>query len=243
MELGKWDKRLWRANGLIIFAGACFFVIASLGFVVLEYFQSENEDKSPSLEQLNTKTKTKDKFRLTSPDSLPGTNSLLMKLVEDESSVRSRKEIYVDSYSSGSGGRASTYRNYLIYDKSNRSSHWVFPSNDQEIYWPNQLEVKTRGKTKVVALAFEYKPLIEKKSSQDANSKRSDEVTSIAIYDLKDHGLKIVLSKIEESLGVEVVSEREILVFYFKDSKPLVAHYDLNLKKITETKSIELPHQ
>lgn len=201
MNLEKYDKLIWRANGTIIFFTCLVALVVGLFAsykIVSELIGQRNVH---DIVNVNQETKKEEFLRLGYFKHLKGTDLYFVSLSSEQKYNNSyySKESYANS------------RNFLIFNSNTKTSHWVWPSNAymslEETLIYNQLDENNQQKT--LGLVFEYVPF---DSNNDKQLDRNDN-KSIQFYDLVSRKTIAITDKIDRSIGVQQSSAQEVLFF------------------------------
>jgi hypothetical protein len=223
MDLNRFDRVLWRFNGLV-FALICAvgLILAVLAIVGLCMSNPSSIMTIASQPKEQEKQKEKPKLTLSHFCLIRGTSFISAGLYSE---TENRSKSYSASSSgcfSGSESSDDAPRNYLFLDANTLNSHWLASNNNSRFIWGQELledPSASAEKSKTIAFIYETVPFHEGDSSQDGNAKERE---SILFYNLAAGKLKTLVNNISDLLAVEQVTKDRTLVLYKDNDKKYV---------------------
>lgn len=134
-------------------------------------------------------------------------------------------------YGFGSGSKeATSVQNYLFYDPSDGSSHWLIPGNKGLFLAARALPEReyTKPETPVVIVVYE---LVEVDTSGDGKLTASD-VKTIAVSDPAGRRFTRVLTGVQETNGTTLTGSGRVLVLYTAASALKAAEIEADTHRI-----------
>lgn len=229
MNLEKYDKFVWRANGtlLLLACAVAFLFSLIIGYNILKEGQSSH--RGHDIVNVDQETKKEEFLRLGYFHILKGTELILIPLTSEQKSK--------SSYYSRSGNSHS--RNYLILNTKTKESYWIWKSNNflvlEDVKIHNQ--IADNRNQKAIGLALE---VVENDSNSDAVMNESDQ-KSIQYFDLTAKKLVSVVSNLDRSIGIQQTGDNEVMFFYSRTGKSFFRTLMLSSMKVSDEKEIGQP--
>jgi hypothetical protein len=228
MELGRYDKVLWRINGALIACGGLVALVLMLfaGYQILK--EGLQERAVHDVVNVNEETRGSEYLSLKQFSRIQGTDWLVADLNADQG--------YQQAYYSKS---ASSTRNYLFFDIRNRTAHWMLDHHTSLILNDYELDADTSiegDKRKVIGFLYEA---VTKDTNGD-NRLDANDKKSLIFYKLSASNGTHLLDQIDELLSFNQISPDEALVFFRDNQKNFVASLDIALGKLGERKELAL---
>jgi hypothetical protein len=201
--MNRFDRILWRINGLLF--------LALLGFGIFQLILSSIEmrarvaadvDVLPSAER----TDKKEVFHLDSPSRVTGISILRMPLCGEVPLTGS-------SFSSGDGHNWT--RNYLFVNYSDLSSWWLFDGFNQRIIEEHDMREEMEGnKKRVVSTIFE---VVDSPGIEDHNLAAR---RPVAAFFATGDGKRVIeiVSPSDRIISVDEVENDQVLIVYQRGS-------------------------
>jgi hypothetical protein len=201
--MNRFDRILWRINGLLF--------LALLGFGIFQLILSSIEmraraaadaDVLPSAERADKK----EVFRLDSPSRISGISILRMPL---------RGEVPSTGSSFSSSGGHNWTRNYLFVNYSDLSSWWLFDGFNQRIIEEHDMREEIEGnKKRVVSTIFE---VVESPGTEDYSlvARRP-----VAAFFAAGDGKRLIeiVSPSDRIISVDQIENNQVLIVYQRGS-------------------------
>lgn len=231
LNLEKYNKTIWRLNGIIILIaslGAIFFCLIVGYNLAQDIFRNREVH---DIVNINEKTKNEEFLRLGYFTSLSGTSFFLVPLSSEES--------ISESYYSKSS--SSNSRNYLLFDSSSKESLWLFKNNESLILRFETIKEKTLtepeiNKSKTIGLTFE---VVNKDTNNDKRLSTQD-LVDLVYFDLKTKKMIPLVVGIDRNIGSEQSQDDELLIFYSKNGKSYFKTFRISTMTASEEKEIKL---
>jgi hypothetical protein len=210
---------LWRVNAVLILLTAVLACVVLL-FVTWQIYRETTRTRHVSAvvnvaeDQLD-----RSKLQLGSFEQIDGSSVLRAPLRVEQ------------QYAFGSGSKeTSSVQNYLFYDPSSRSSHWLLPGNKGLFLATHELPERRASKPerRVVAVVYE---LVEADTTGDKRLTASD-AKVVAVSNANGLRFTRVLVGVEEVNAVTLTADARILVLYTASSTLKAAEIDVATYKI-----------
>lgn len=224
LNLEKYDKLIWRANGtILLFACVGLLLVCVLaGYKLIK--DAFVTHRAHDIVNVDQHTQQPEFLRLGYFESLKGTDFILIPL-------SSKQRHTTSSYS-----KSSFPRNYLLFNSVTKDSYWIWNSNTsvilQEIKIHDQIEAEKTQQIK--ALVFE---LVERDSNADGSLDNNDQ-KSIQYFEIASRKFIPVISQIDRSIGVQQTANDEILFFYSRAGKSFFKSLTVSSLKMSQEKEI-----
>lgn len=229
--MNKFDRIVWRINGILILGVAVLICIGVLLSIGNPFFRKTKDREANDIVNVNTETKKKEYLNLGEFEKIEERDFFYSPLYADKEGARSY-------YSKSS----STIRNYLFFDVSKTSSHWLLESHSWRITQTNNIYIELNDKCKssiIKGFAFE----IVKADSNDDGVLNYEDQSSIYISDYSGKNLKVVIEDANDILGIEQSDNDSIVVFFIKDGKNIANIVDINSGKILKSTVLPIKDQ
>jgi hypothetical protein len=204
--MNKFDRVLWRINGILFLVILIFGTYGSVRSLSPPFAQRPSRQNTPGLVNEAQGTGEKELLNLGWPSRITGTSILRMPL---RSEPLSRGSSSFSSFKGG-GDRAQT-RNYLFVDHSDLSSWWLFQGFDRAILKEHDLRADIEGKDKpVISTIFEV-------ATADTNGDhRITEEDRVAAFFAAADGKKPIeiVSPSDRIISVDQVPNNQVLIVY-----------------------------
>ena len=224
--MNKFDRIIWRINGiLILLVGMAAGVV--LFFVSYGMFKSKPVDKSAgNVINVNEETQKKEYLFLGSFSKIKGRGYFVCPLHANKK--------YERSYYSKS---APSVRNYLFFNPSDTSSHWLFESNNWRIN--DKLPIYKNIYTDKVKFTDSFFYEIIKKDTNSDGILNHDDNKAVYRSNFDGTHLMVVLEETDDILGIKQIDDNNTVIFHSKDGKSQAVVVDNSSGKIV--KDSDLP--
>jgi hypothetical protein len=223
MELNRVERSIWRFNGIVIAAAGVMAIIVMVFVsykIAREVFGRRSVSSVVNVVQERTH---RESLSLSRFSRIQG-SSLVAAQLEAEQEFQS-------SYYSKAG---SSSRNYLFFDTSSKTSHWLLPTNSSLILTNHEILEDTskvnREERKIVALLYE---VVSKDTNADGRLDFNDK-KSLTLYRVSDGRVGTVLDNFDMFLGLTQSSWSDLTIFFRDNEKVFFAHIDVTLGTLAE---------
>jgi hypothetical protein len=205
-RMNKFDKIVWRINGVLIL---CVGVVAGIAllFALYEIFKDKSRDRNVSnIININEETEKKEYLFLGSFSKIKGRKLFICPL-------RANQE-YERSYYSKS---ASSVRNYLYFSQYDSSSHWLLESNNWLIINKHSIYTNFSEDENIITISFFYE--IVKKDTNGDGILNHDDNKSIYHSQFNGTNLIVVLEETTDIQGINQIDDNKTIIFQRNDRK------------------------
>ena len=226
MKISKFDKVIWRINGVVILIGcvtALLFAAYGGYHIIKDLTRTRNVH---NIVNVNSETK-KEEYLSLGHFSITEENIFSAPLYSDESISRR-------SYSKS----ASSVRNYYYFNGDTAQDNWLLKNNNSLISERDEYTDMNPNSTERLTLGFVY-TVIESDSNQDGVMSDSD-LYSIYLSDIEGKGLKKITDKVEVIHGSEQISKNQYILFVLKNEKNCALYINLNTGSIEKSVYIDI---
>lgn len=222
--MNKFDRILWRINGVIFLAILLFGIVQLTWSLVAPPFPHSSRAADTELFHSGTRSNEKEMFRFGWPERIAGTSVFRMPLHGEVPSSGSPFK--------GTGGH-NWLRNYLFIDYSDLSSWWLFDGDKQHIIKDHDMcEEGERDKKRVVSTIFE---VVVRDGAGDRDLTADSPVTALFTPANGKYPFEI-LSACDRIISVDQVPNNEVLIVYQRGAIVTAALFSIqNGAKINET--------
>ena len=212
MPTRKFFTRIWRINAIIILLAGLLAVgllsVAGVSLVVSLTRPDRVDDVA-----ITALGETKEtSAELGSFETIPGSTVLRAPLT-----VR-------NSGALGSSYESGTTRNYLYFDPSTRSTHWLCPSMDGVVLSSTALSADDYGAPKTNALVAVH-VVVNKDSNNDERLTESDS-KQIAVSTPDGKGYRVLVAQADRLNKATLLSPTRLLILYSTGSKLAAVEVD-----------------
>lgn len=229
MNMEKYDRVVWRINGSLLLL-ACIGAILMM-LVVGYKLASElfGRHQVHDIVNVDENTKKEEFLRIGYFQYLKGTEFILIPL--------SSEQTYSASYYSKSSH--SRARNYMIFDSKNKSSYWIWKSNESLILDETKIydQISEEKTQKTRGMVFEF---VEKNSNADSVLDENDQ-KSVHYHDLASKETISILNQVDRIVGIQQSASDEVLFFYSRSGKSYFKSLNTSSFVISNEKEILLP--
>jgi hypothetical protein len=204
--VNKFDRILWRINGLLFLALLAFGVVQLASVLIATRVHHSLIAEDTALFPSATRAAENEVFRLGWPSRIPGTSIVRMPL-------------YGEVPSTGSSFKASGShqwtRNYLFMDYSDLSSWWLFEGFKQRITKDHDMreEIET-DKKRVISTIFE----VVRSNGSDDHSLSAEHPVA-ALFTGADGKKPIeIVSPSDRIISIDQVPNNQVLIVYQRGS-------------------------
>ena len=213
MTMNRFDKVIWRINGVIFL---CIGVVGAGMLTLAAYELGRDIFRERHVNSLINIREEEETLFLGAFTPVDGRDIYISELRADQT--------YDRSYFSKS---ASSVRNYLFFDPSDGSSHWLLDSNDRLIVRKHEVVRNPDDCDDRIVNAF-YFEIAGKDTNQDGLLNRKDrESVLLCRYDGKN--AVTVIENTDIILGIGRVDSIRSVIFHVIDEK----HYALTVNNRT----------
>ena len=219
--MNKFDKIVWRINGVLIL---CVGVVAgfALLFASYEFFKDKTRDRNVSnIINVNEETEKKEYLFLGSFSKIEGRNLFICPL-------RANQE-YDRSYYSKA---ASSVRNYLYFSHFDSSSRWLLESNNWLINDKRAIYKNFNEDKKNITNGFFYE--IVKKDTNGDGVLNYDDRKSIYYSNFDGTNLVVVIAETTDILGINQIDDNKSVIFHRNEIKSQAAFVENSTGEIIE---------
>ena len=225
--MNKFDNIVWRINGVMILlvgVGAVFvFIFASYGI-----FTNKSKDKNVSdIINVNEETQREEYLFLGSFSKIGGREFFLCPLRAKQKNDRSY-------YSKSS----SSVRNYLFFNQSDTTSHWLLESNNWLIKYKHVIYATINKEKEKLVNGFFYE--IVKKDSNNDGILNYDDNKSVYHSNFDGTNLIVVLEEATNILGINQINDNESVIFHRYDKNGQAVVVDNSTGNIVKKSNLPL---
>jgi len=221
MEMNKFDKILWRFNG-VVFALICIGGVLFGIWAIFSLCKTFNTDPVKVVASTTKPQSKKKKLQLQEFRQITGTNFLVAPLTGDSFG----RAVYSSLSSSGSTGEWAP-SNYLFLDERDGSSHWLSPDNKSRFMSRNELFADpnaNRENLKVIAIVYEVAPSRADNAGEDDEKPRTDR--KVIRYDISTGSTTTLIDGVESLLTATQISKTKALIVVKSGPKHIVLAID-----------------
>ena len=135
----------------------------------------------------------------------------------------------------GSGKEASSHRNYIFINTTDKSTRWLLPTNQYLFLSANDIKEAESPDSKVIGIQYR---IVKDDTDEDGRLTQNDKV-AFGLSDIDGSNFTEVISGIDEFLSNEQPAPDTLLLIYRSDGKNLLSEIKISEKKVIQTK--ELP--
>jgi hypothetical protein len=210
---------VWRVNAIAILVTAVL-ACAVLAFAAWQiYKETVRTRHATGVVNVSNEEIDHSRLELGSFDDVAGTEVLRAPLQIEQ------------SYGFGSGSKeTSSVQNYLFYDPSDGSSHWLRPGNKGLFLSTRELPERKYSEPEKPVVAIVYE-LVEADTNGDRRLTESDDKT-IAISDPIGSFFTTIIGGVEELNGTTLAKNGRVVVLYTANSTLKVAEIDVDTHKV-----------
>lgn len=218
----KFDKYLWRVNGVLIFGvSLSLFLFIAFG-IYLESKRAGSMESNSREIRINNKVNSVDEnLRLRQIEMIRGTEYAMVALSAEEKSI----DRSFDAFRSNTSPGKTNVRNYLIMNIKTKVSHWVWSTNKNSILSDNVVCNRDCYYPKATSIGIMFE-LVELDSNKDKYLNGQD-LRSIHFYSLSQYKNIPIVSAIDRVHGVQAVDDNSVIFFYSKDDNNFFKTIDL----------------
>lgn len=222
MSRGRFFRRVWQLNGLIILAVgvAALGGIGLLGFQLLQ--EVTGERGRFDIVNVEPEAEVEEQWRLSGLTPISGTHHVMLTLHSDQR--------YAQSYYDKS---VSSARNVQFIDGDTNRAHWLFPHNRFLITDSIQL-FTTADDTVTRAILYR---VVKGDGDGDRRLTRDDPMV-IALSTPLGEGYSEILDGVDELVGSHLVDEESLLLVYRRGGATHSARVDLSTFAIIEDRAL-----
>jgi hypothetical protein len=238
MELNKFDRIVWRINGVVILAVVGLSVIGLCIGILVAILGGFNRHQNTRLDinHVNEQTKKEELLKLGRFDKINGREMFLSPSTIDQDGKLS-------SYDSRSSYET---RNYLFFNGKDSSLKWLLRTQDSLV--EEKFEIG-EGLVGAELVDTSYTPtdrlkvvngfifVIVKDSNGDGVINKKD-LRSVAFTSYDGNGFKIVLEQVDVVSDVKQHTPQSAFIFYKKNGVSQIADFDYVLGKIVNNLAI-----
>lgn len=216
MNLSKFDRILWRFNGVVIALG-CLFAIGSVAFALVGLLKLLDVGPGSSGYPTEKKdVKPREVLRLSYFRRVQGTDLLVASLTTESNQTYSAFSSPSPSSASGTHNELYGARNFLFFNARSGNSRWLAPDNSTRYLSEHELvdePAAESGKQRTTGYLYEAVP------DQLPERRMEESPRSVVYYNLSSSAGKTILKGVERLQAVEQVSRDEAIIMYAMEGK------------------------
>ena len=134
----------------------------------------------------------------------------------------------------GSGKEASSDRNYLFLNTTDKSTRWLVPTNQYLFLSANDIKEGESPDSKVIGIQYR---IVKDDTDRYGRLTQNDEVT-FGLSDIDGSNFTEVIGGIDVFLSNEQPAEDSLLLIYRSDGRNLLSEIKISEKKVIQTKEL-----
>ena len=204
ITMNRFDKVVWRINGILILSVGVFACLALLFSLFSMYQGSKRDREVGEIVTINEETQKKEYLFLGSFQKVEGQGFFICPLVASQK--------YDRLYYSKS---ASSIRNYLFFNPSDTSSRWLLESNHWLINAKHPIYKNFSDDEASVINRYVYE--IVKKDTNGDEKLNHDDLKTIYISNYDGTNLIIVIEATDDVMGIHQIDDQSTIIFHRQD--------------------------